>query len=101
MLLKEETTKDGAISCIFTSSNIAKAMYKDNTLLIFFIRKGRGNIYEFKNINEKTFNLFKDSSSQGKFFNSEFKDLKATVKASLTRQDILRIELEQRKLMKT
>lgn len=100
MLLKEEKTKDGAISCLYNSSNIVKSMYKDGTLLVFFLRKGRGNIYEFKNITQKDFNEFKNAESQGKFWNTKFKDLKATIKSSLTERDILGIKLEIRKLMK-
>ena len=63
----EESKEVGYVECIYDSSNILKTTYfpKKDRLFIYF---KRGGTYSYGNVNNKLYEEFEKSDSQGKFF---------------------------------
>lgn len=73
MIIKRDITEDDTgklIECVINSSNILKTNYfaHRNRLFVFF---KKGQVYSYSNINEKLYDEFENSESQGKFLIKE------------------------------
>jgi hypothetical protein len=71
--IDKEDGKLGIIDTIFESSNILRSFYfpKTNTLYLSFTY---GQTYRYDNVENKLYEDFEKSDSQGKFFNSKIKN---------------------------
>lgn len=77
MIVQKKTHKDeddsiGYIECIFDSSNILMSTYFPTTEILY-ISFNRGGVYSYGNVDQKLYDQFESSDSQGKFFVKEIK----------------------------
>lgn len=80
--------------CYFDSTNIVKSYYypKTSTLNIVF---NTGKVYEYNDVSNIDYGIFKESESQGKIFNTTIKKKNGVL---LTEEDIKIINEELKKI---